>query len=58
MKCYYLILKKELIFKILIYFYLIILIYKELLFNNFNYIFKLINNKINIFLLKKLKIFF
>ena len=58
MKCYYLILKKELIFKILIYFYLIILIYKELLFNNFNYIFKLINNEINIFLLKKLKIFF
>ena len=44
MKCYYLILNKELIFKILIYFYLIILIYKELLFNNFNYIFKLIIN--------------
>ena len=58
MKCYYLILNKELIFKILIYFYLIILIYKELLFNNFNYIFKLINNKINILFLKKLKIFF
>ena len=54
MKCYYLILNKELIFKILINFYIIILIYNELLFNNFNYIFKLINililNKLNIFL--------
>ena len=54
MKCYYLILNKELIFKILTNFYIIILIYKELLFNNFNYILILINililNKLNIFL--------